>query len=340
MSEQYGFQRLSAPTAITQQQWPKDTAPLVSVCCITYNHKRFITDCLDGILAQRTTFPVEIVVHDDASNDGTREIIQRYAGDYPQLFRLILQSTNQWSQGIKPRTFVFPAARGEYIAICDGDDYWISDWKLQTQFDILRRYPESSICFHPAIEKDMATGKERIICNHFSNDQFVDLHDVVLGRGGYMPTASLFFRNSETALMANSFQTAPIGDFFIQVFQASRGHCYYLKDAFSVYRRSCPDSWTASQRAAPHKSRYARDMLQALDEFYPYIKCKPGSEAMHDVYLFYLKVASRLEESYFRRLTLYLVSVLRLNNLGRMRVLGLLVRGIAGGIVSKSVSGR
>lgn len=113
-------------------------SPLVSVCCITYNHRKFIKDSIEGILLQRTNFPIEIIIHDDASNDGTTEIIRRYAREYTHLIIPIYQTENQYSKGVKiSPNYVWPIARGKYIAICEGDDYWTDPYKLQKQVNFL-----------------------------------------------------------------------------------------------------------------------------------------------------------------------------------------------------------
>ncbi len=115
----------------------EDKEPLVSICCITYNHEDFIRDAIEGFLMQKTSFPIEIIIHDDASTDNTANIIEEYANKYPDLFVTILQSENQWSKGggsIYAR-FVYPRARGKYIALCEGDDYWTDPLKLQKQVD-------------------------------------------------------------------------------------------------------------------------------------------------------------------------------------------------------------
>ncbi|ESQ14156.1 MAG TPA: hypothetical protein DDY14_09750 [Chromatiaceae bacterium] len=246
MNEKHGFQQLPAPMAIATQRWPKDTLPVVSVCCITFNHERFIRDCLDGILAQRTTFPVEIVVHDDASNDGTKEIVQRYAAEYPQLFRLILQSENQWSQGIKPRTFVFPAARGQYIAICDGDDCWIVEEKLQEQVEALELHTECDISFHPAV-KNIAGDQSETICNHSYEIRIIPPQDVIRGGGGFMPTSSIMIRSDAMTRVMHFFDAtpnAPIGDIPIQVIGSSPGGALFLPMVACTYRFKALGSWT------------------------------------------------------------------------------------------------
>src|ERR1041385_404841 len=108
------------PIRITEQQWEEGSLPWVSVSCITFNHESFIHETIEGFLRQETTFPVEILIHDDASSDKTAEIVQKYEKRFPKLFQVIYQEENQFSQGINPfAKFLFPRARGKYIALCE-----------------------------------------------------------------------------------------------------------------------------------------------------------------------------------------------------------------------------
>lgn len=117
--------------------------PLVSICCITYNHEPYIREAIEGFLLQKTSFPIEIIIYDDASTDRTAEIVKEYADKHLELIIPIFQSENQYSQGVKPsRTYVIPRARGKYIAICEGDDYWTDPLKLQKQVDFLEANPD------------------------------------------------------------------------------------------------------------------------------------------------------------------------------------------------------
>lgn len=124
--------------------------PLVSICSITYNHAPYIRQCLDGFLMQKTNFKYEIIIHDDASTDGTAEIIKEYVEKYPDLITPIFQTENQYSKGVRgmfPK-FCFPRAKGKYIALCEGDDYWTDPLKLQKQVDFLEANPEYVMCGH------------------------------------------------------------------------------------------------------------------------------------------------------------------------------------------------
>lgn len=122
---------------------------LVSVCCMTYNHVSFIRQCLDGFMMQKCSFNFEVLIHDDASTDGTQNIIQEYVTRYPDIIKPIYQKENQYSKGIDPNVkYNFSRAKGKYIAMCEGDDYWTDPYKLQKQVDFLESHPDYVMCSH------------------------------------------------------------------------------------------------------------------------------------------------------------------------------------------------
>lgn len=124
---------------------------MVSICCIVYNHESYIRQCLDGFIMQKTNFVYEIVIHDDASTDKTAEIIREYEAKYPNIIKPIYQKENQYSKGIQiSATYNLPRAKGKYIALCEGDDYWTDPLKLQKQVDFLEINLEYSGCVHQA----------------------------------------------------------------------------------------------------------------------------------------------------------------------------------------------
>lgn len=135
--------------------------PLVSICCITYNHAQFIRKCLDGFLMQQTDFPIEILIHDDCSTDGTTEIIREYETKYPDLIFPLYEEENQYSRGVagKMDLYNYRRARGKYIAYCEGDDYWTDSQKLQKQVDFMEANPEYSVCFHDFQKYDIRNNK-------------------------------------------------------------------------------------------------------------------------------------------------------------------------------------
>lgn len=99
--------------------------PLVSVCCLAYNHAPYIRKALDGILMQKTSFLFEVIIHDDVSTDGTIDIIKEYAEQYPDIIKPIFEEENQFSKNVPINlNILYPRARGKYIATCECDDYW------------------------------------------------------------------------------------------------------------------------------------------------------------------------------------------------------------------------
>jgi len=135
------------------KEWKNNPCqPLVSISCITYNHEKYIEDALQGFLSQETDFPFEILIHDDASTDRTVNILREYEVKYPKLIKPIYQKENQYSRGIKiSATYQYPRALGKYIAMCEGDDYWIDPYKLQKQVDFLEANPDYGMTYSKVI---------------------------------------------------------------------------------------------------------------------------------------------------------------------------------------------
>ena len=134
---------------------------MVSIVCVVYNHERFLRDTLNGFVSQVTNFPIEILIHDDASTDGSAAIIHEYEKKYPNIFFPIYQTENQYSKGVKiADVLLYPRCRGKYIAICEGDDYWTDPHKLQKQYDALERNPDIDLCANGARIVDAITRSE------------------------------------------------------------------------------------------------------------------------------------------------------------------------------------
>jgi glycosyltransferase involved in cell wall biosynthesis len=163
--------------------------PLVSVLIISYNHEKYIRQAIEGCLMQQTSFPYEIIIHDDASTDSSAKIIQEYADKYPELIIPILQKENQYSKGVRIiATLLIPVARGKYIALCEGDDYWTNPQKLERQVDFLEKHSEFSGSAHQSLvlkEKIQKIFKQKVKPN-------LCLNDLLSGR--VFHTASFLFR--------------------------------------------------------------------------------------------------------------------------------------------------
>ena len=146
--------------------------PLVSICCLTYNMEKYIVQTIESLLMQRTTFRIEIIIHDDASTDSTKRIIEEYVLKYPEIIKPIFQSENQHSKtGFYFQfTAVYTKANGKYIAYCDGDDYWIDPLKLQNQVDFLESHPDYGFVHTKAVKYYEKIGVFKDIVGHKFND--------------------------------------------------------------------------------------------------------------------------------------------------------------------------
>jgi glycosyltransferase involved in cell wall biosynthesis len=219
--------------------------PVVSVCVQTYRHARFISECLDNIIHQQTSFPFEIIIGEDESTDGTREICMEYANKFPDKIRLFLRSRKDviYIDGSATGRFNFvenlKATRGKYIALCEGDDFWNDPKKLQKQFDFMETHPEYSVCFHQA--NLLKTNMEISEVSYLKNDATLDFTNFI--EKNFVATASHFFRQFDSPL-PKWFINIPAGDWALILINAQRGKMYYMKEAMATYRHHSGGTWT------------------------------------------------------------------------------------------------
>ena len=260
---------------------------LVSVICNTYNQEAFIRDALDSFVMQKTTFPFEVLVHDDASTDSTPQIIREYAERYPDLIKPMFQTENQYSQKIPiSKTFHFPRAKGKYFALCEGDDYWTDPLKLQKQVDAMEAHPEIDICAHQA--KCVRNGKVVEVIPHRNQDTIFTMEEVILGGGGFVTTASLMMRKELFDRGYRFLQLISL-DYIWQLSGTLRGGMLYLSDCMSVYRQFASGSWTTRMKhdvtgQINHINR-VRGILQVMNEEtgYRYAEALKIKNAMWDL---------------------------------------------------------
>jgi hypothetical protein len=241
-------------------RWGDYETPVVSINCVTYNHEPYIRDALDGFLIQQTDFPFEILIHDDASTDGTADIIRGYEKRYPHIIKPIYQIDNQYSQGNKPGIINRKRARGKYIAMCEGDDYWTDSFKLQKQVDFLERTPSYSLCFCNVnvVYDDQAKQSHPGYMNRKMPTQYLRTIRIprrssglrTLAKGNYIHTPGVLFRNwiREHGLPPYLLST-PIGDWPLHLRTASFGQCRYFPETMAVYRVREGGVWS-SQRSS------------------------------------------------------------------------------------------
>jgi len=218
--------------------------PLVTIACTTYNHEKYIGQTIDAFLAQRTTFPVEIIINDDASTDNTPRIIREYAENHPGLIVPIFQAENQYSQGRKPFIeLVLPRARGTYIALCEGDDYWTDQAKLQKQVDFLEANPDYVMCYHNA--KIVDEHGAMVNSSKLPDDLKRDLSPEELIRGAMILTLTLCFRNIIKEVPEELFKVYN-GDKFFTSLLGRHGRGKYMDDITdAVYRKHSAAIWSS-----------------------------------------------------------------------------------------------
>lgn len=165
--------------------------PIVSILCHCFNHEKFIEETLNSFLMQKTDFPWEVIVHDDASTDNSGTLIKEYAERYPAIIKPIFQDKNQFSKGLKPTFFTSRVARGEFFAFCEGDDYWLDENKLQIQADFLRANPDYAVCGHDAF---IFEGDQVIRSSKLPEKFKCDASGARLSKGWFILTLTVMFR--------------------------------------------------------------------------------------------------------------------------------------------------
>lgn len=251
---------------------------MVSICCAVYNHEKYLRKCLEGFLQQKTNFKFEILIHDDASTDNSTEIIREYEKRYPDIIKPIYQTENQFSQGARIGwEFQYPRANGKYIALCEGDDYWCDEMKLQRQFDEMEKNENASICVHTVrhIKEDGALLDTQNPADPIEQNTLYGAEAIktIVDYGMYpFQTSSFFFRMSYIKdvierNLPDFMQISPVGDVPLLLYLASKGEIIYIPEVMSCYRLQSAGSWNMSlqksvgKRIAEYKKEIASYIL-------------------------------------------------------------------------------
>ena len=241
--------------------------PEVSVFVLSYNHGKYIQDCLEGILMQRCNFSFEIVIGEDFSTDDTRAKILDYANLYPGKFKLLLHSKNLGAK--KNQALTYQACSGKYIAVCEGDDYWTEPFKLQKQFDYLEINQDCSMVFHAAEHKNEITGEVKIDSpKRIKKNHKFEMKHAILGGGDFITTNAIFFRSKYIKNIPKWVLDAPVGDWPLTLLLASYGKIAYLHENMSCYRIMAEGSWSLKIKNDPQMDiLFKTEMLKMWNEF-------------------------------------------------------------------------
>lgn len=277
-----------------------NSRPIVSVCVISYNHSKYISKALDSILNQKTSFPFEILVHDDASTDGTVEIIKQYERRHPGRVRGFYESENQYGKYTSYfAQILVRAAKGDYIALCEGDDYWSCENKLEIEVGYLESHPDCSQCCHSATVLDADSGAS--IGTMGYGDAEIELNTADLLENWQVPTASRVMRTSALATYSRDWpEKFPVGDFPTAIYVSLSGYAHYFPSQMSAYRYRSKGSWTEkmvlSSDAMQKNALEWIKMLKAINEKTS-LKFEPQIRNMIKDYINYYLIFSGGEKS-------------------------------------------
>lgn len=241
---------------------------LVSICCVTYNHVKYLRDAIGSFLMQKTDFPIEILIHDDASTDGTVQIVKEYERKYPEIIKPIFQKENQFSQD---RTisaiYQFPRAKGKYIAMCECDDYWTDPYKLQKQVDFMENNSEYSLCTHSVeviFENDWKWSKDTRLKEPIQIATFTDVVE-----RHFIPTNSILFRREYIKQLPDWFNNMLSGDIPLFWILTSHGKCYHFFEKMGV-KRINGGGITANPDRAKRIPQFYADLFYHIDNYTKY----------------------------------------------------------------------
>lgn len=236
----------------------------VSVICNAFNHGKYIRDALEGFVSQKTDFPFEVLIHDDASTDDTADIIREYEERYPEIIKPIYQSENQYSQKISISiTYQVPRAKGKYIALCEGDDYWTDPLKLQKQYDFLEAHPDYSLCACSTFWMNTLNGN-RVDQGVVSEDIDITFEDLLENRDRIFHYATILMRADLWKDRPAWIREFPVGDIPLTIHAALNGKIRMLADEMAVYRWYSSGSWTVRMDNDARRANVCRRMIQGF----------------------------------------------------------------------------
>lgn len=244
---------------------------ILAVKCLAYNHEKTIKQTLDGIIMQKTDYPFDVIIHDDASTDSTADIIRDYERKYPNLIKPIYEIENQYSKGNGILSnIVENALKGyKYVALCEGDDYWINKNKIQKQIDFLENNSEYSMCCTDAVVIT-PEGKE----SWPISDRDIDLkvEDLIKRGGLYIATASIVYRNDVKDNYPDYCIKCAVGDHPLQIMCGLKGKVKFFSEKMVAYRYNIGNSWTATRKKTDINKlikswKSSLYMLEGLNEY-------------------------------------------------------------------------
>lgn len=257
----------------------QDSPILLTVRCLAYNHEPYIRQCLEGFIMQKTSFRFQAIVHDDASTDGTADIIREYAEKYPDIIVPIFETENQYCKQDGSITRKMNCLmKGTYAAYCEGDDYWTDPLKLERQVNFLEQHPDYTMACNRTQLYSQQKGRfvGETLC--YPSDRDISAEDTILCGGLYIPSCSSVYRWVIRNTLPDYCRNSPVGDFPLQIMCAMKGKIRYFSDCMSVYRIDNATSWMGKRKTIKSEEQLRRrvdelsremDMLRGIAADYP-----------------------------------------------------------------------
>jgi len=266
----------------------------VSVLIITYNHEKYISETIQGVLLQKTNFDYDVVIGEDCSTDNTREIILKYKQLYPNVIKMLLHKKNIGAMA--NQIAVLSECTGKYIAICEGDDYWSDYLKLQKQVDFLDNNPECSLVCHSIMDE---------IGSRLNTRQIVDVNryltneEIIIARGMITPTLSIVFRRKHLENLPKWVVTSPVGDIPLVFYLMTKGKVFCFKDIMGVYRKYHATSWSNKKRNILQRTDFSiryNFFLQTFNKYtqYNYDKMIHIHSGLSPAKYYFFKIVSNI----------------------------------------------
>ena len=307
---------LSTSEDVVKSSWNvtgKNDAPVVSVICIAYNHELYIEQCLDGILAQKTSFPFEIIVHDDASTDNTAEIIKKYESRYPTIIKAIYQSVNQYSQGESIVDKLLDSyCEGKYIAFCEGDDFWVDCYKLQLQYEALEKNQNCSICTtlvrcckENGQELELTIPKDVDLFKKSGIIRKCGIANLIWKKKTFPFHLSSYFIRKDVLTLTDALSEYLFLDIAILRRCLTCGDFYYINKIMSVRRMDAINGWSSNYRRSGKNT-----MIKVLDNnFYMDLATNDVLQGTYNKYIYPVLV-----QSYYKAYELRASEAIKLRN--------------------------
>ena len=219
----------------------------VSVLCTTFNQQDYIEQCVDSLLAQKADFEYKVIIHDDCSTDATREILLGYAERYPEKVVLLLEQENCYSRGMDIDTICKPYLFGTYVAVCEGDDWWLDESKLQRQYDYMQAHPECALCVHAGALWHEPIHAFAGINAASETERDFGTEEILLGTGDLFVTNSMFYP-SRLHGCPPAYLGWGFGDLPTCLYLSTCGTVHYMTQPMSVYRMAAKGSYNERQR--------------------------------------------------------------------------------------------